>query len=75
MNNLFQYVPGNSLIHRLNPVTKIFLTIVICAAAIITNQLWFLGVLLAVDLLIGKNLKVSVWKMSNDWKRWVTWSS
>ena len=29
----------------------------------------------AVDLLIGKNLKVSVWKMSNDWKRWVTWSS
>lgn len=29
----------------------------------------------AVDLLIGKNLKVSVWKMSNDCKRWVTWSS
>lgn len=29
----------------------------------------------AVDLLIGKNLKVSVWNMSNDWKRWVTWSS
>ena len=22
MNNLFQYVPGNSVIHRLNPVTK-----------------------------------------------------
>ena len=53
MNNLFQYVPGNSVIHRLNPVTKIFLTIMICAAAIITNQLWFLGVLLGVDLLIG----------------------
>ena len=53
MNNLFQYVPGNSVIHRLNPVTKIFLTIIICAAAIITNSLGFLGVLLAVDLLIG----------------------
>ncbi len=53
MNNLFQYVPGNSVIHRLNPVTKIFLTIIICAAAIITKQLWFLGTLLVVDLMIG----------------------
>ena len=53
MNNLFQYAPGSSVIHRMNPVTKVFLTIIICAAAIVTSQLWFLGVLLAVDLLIG----------------------
>ena len=53
MNKLFQYVPGNSLIHRLNPVTKIFLTIVICAAAFISDRLPFLAGLLAVDLLIG----------------------
>ncbi len=53
MNNLFQYVPGNSLIHRLNPITKIFLTIIICAAAFITDRLLFLVGLLAVDLLIG----------------------
>ena len=42
MNNLFQYVPGNSLIHRLNPVTKILLTIVICIAAFVTDGLVFL---------------------------------
>ena len=53
MNNLFQYVPGNSLIHRMNPVTKIFLTIMICAAAFVTDRLLFLAGLLAVDLLIG----------------------
>ena len=53
MNNLFQYVPGNSLIHRMNPVTKIFLTIMICAAAFMTDRLLFLAGLLAVDLLIG----------------------
>ena len=53
MNNLFQYVSGNSLIHRLNPITKIFLSVVICAAAFITDHLWFLGGLLALDLLIG----------------------
>ena len=38
MRDLFQYVPGNSLIHRLNPVTKIFLTVVICVAAFITDR-------------------------------------
>lgn len=53
MNNMFQYVPGNSLIHRMNPVTKIFMTIIICAAAFVTDRLLFLAGLLAVDLLIG----------------------
>ena len=53
MNNLFQYVPGNSVIHRMNPVTKIFLTIVICIAAFISGNLIYLAGLLAVDLLIG----------------------
>ena len=53
MNNLFQYVPGNSLIHRMNPVTKILLSIAICAAAFISDKLWYLAGLLAADLLIG----------------------
>lgn len=53
MNNLFQYVPGHSVIHRMNPVTKIFLTIVICAAAFISGNLFYLAGLLAVDLMIG----------------------
>ena len=53
MNNLFQYVPGNSVIHRMNPVTKIFLTIVICIAAFLSGNLFYLVGLLAVDLLIG----------------------
>ena len=53
MNNLFQYVPGNSIIHRMNPVTKIFLTIVICIAAFLSGNLYYLAGLLAVDLLIG----------------------
>ena len=53
MHNLFQYVPGNSVIHRMNPITKIFLTIVICISAFISGNLLFLAGLLAVDLLIG----------------------
>ncbi len=53
MHNLFQYVPGDSVIHRMNPVTKIFLTIVICVAAFLSGNLICLAALLAVDLLIG----------------------
>ena len=53
MNNLFQYVPGNSILHRMNPVTKIALTIAICAAAFISGNMFYLAGLLAVDLLIG----------------------
>lgn len=53
MKELFQYVPGQSLLHRLNPVTKLILTIVICAAAFITSSVFFLLGLLAVDLAIG----------------------
>ena len=53
MHNLFQYVPGNSVIHRMNPVTKIFLAIVICVAAFLSDNLYYLVGLLAVDLLIG----------------------
>ena len=53
MNNLFQYVPGNSVFHRMNPVTKIFLTIMICIAAFVSGNLLYLAGLLAVDLLIG----------------------
>ena len=51
--NLFQYVPGNSVIHRMNPVAKIVLTIIICIAAFISGNLFYLAGLLAVDLLIG----------------------
>ena len=53
MRDLFQYVPGSSLIHRLNPITKLLITIVICAAAFITDSLVFLLVLLLLDLAIG----------------------
>ena len=53
MINLFQYVPGNSVIHRMNPVTKILLTIAICIAAFVSGNLYYLTGLLALDLLIG----------------------
>ncbi len=53
MNNLFQYIPGNSVIHRMNPVAKLTLAVVICIAAFLSGNLFFLAGLLIVDLLIG----------------------
>jgi energy-coupling factor transport system permease protein len=63
MNNLFQYVPGDSVIHRLNPVTKLLLAIVICIAAFLSGNLVYLAGLLVVDLLIGIVAGVA-------WKTW-----
>ena len=63
MNNLFQYVPGDSVIHRLNPVTKLLLAIVICIAAFLSGNLVYLAALLVVDLLIGIVAGVA-------WKTW-----
>ena len=53
MKDLLQYVPGHSLIHRLNPITKLLITVAICAAAFLTDKLAVLAGLLAVDLAIG----------------------
>ena len=53
MRELFQYVPGTSLIHRLNPMTKLLLTLLICVAAFLTGNLFVLLGLLLVNLLIG----------------------
>ena len=53
MTELFQYIPGNSPLHRMNPITKILLTLCICASVFITNSLVYLVLLLVFDILIG----------------------
>ena len=53
MTDLFQYTPGTSLLHRMNPITKILLTLSVCVAAFLTDNLFVLLFLLAFDLLIG----------------------
>ena len=53
MTDVFQYTPGTSPLHRMNPVTKIFLTIVICIAAFLSDNIFYLLFLLVFDLLLG----------------------
>jgi energy-coupling factor transport system permease protein len=38
MSAIFDYLPGDSFIHRLNPMTKIILSIALCASCFITDS-------------------------------------
>ena len=53
MTDLFRYSPGSSVIHRMNPLTRILLAVCICASAFISDNLWWLLFLLAFDMALG----------------------
>jgi energy-coupling factor transport system permease protein len=43
MSEILQYIPGASLLHRLSPVTKLLMVILIVAMSVLTPSLIFLG--------------------------------
>lgn len=47
------YKPGDSVLHRLDPLTKIFLSVCICAACFLGENPAFLVFLIGCDLLLG----------------------
>ena len=53
MRGLFDYTPGSTLLHTMNPITKICLALCICIAAFASENLAFLLTLLAVDMAVG----------------------
>ena len=53
MRGIFEYVPGDTVIHRLNPISKIFLAFCICIAAFTSENIIFLIALLLLNLIIG----------------------
>lgn len=53
MGGFLDYVPGNSLLHRLNPLTKLLLSLVLCISCFLSdNHIFVLGVI-TVNLLMG----------------------
>ncbi len=50
MNGFLEYVPGDTLLHRLNPVTKIAFAVLFAIACFCTSSLIFLCVMLAVGV-------------------------
>ena len=53
MNGFLEYVPGTSLMHRLNPVVKLIGAIVFAVACFFTSNLVFLACMLVLALVMA----------------------
>ena len=53
MRGVLNYVPGDTLLHRLDPRTKLLLSLMICVAAFISGNAFFLLGLLALNLVFA----------------------
>ncbi len=53
MKGFFDYAAGDTLIHRLNPLTKIFLSVAVCVSCFINSNHFFLISMIAFNLLIA----------------------
>jgi len=49
---VLQYVPGNSFFHKLHPITKIIWAILFGILCFICQNIWFLGAIASINLLI-----------------------
>ena len=58
MKGLLTYIPGSSLLHRLDPRTKLFISLLICVGVFASSNLIYLIAILLLDLLIGRLGKV-----------------
>lgn len=53
MKGFLDYKPGDTALHRLDPLTKIFLSVCICAACFLAENIAVLIFLIGCDLLLG----------------------
>lgn len=53
MKGFLSYIPGNSPLHRMNPLIKLLLALVICAACFITSNHFYLLALIALTVGLG----------------------
>ncbi len=53
MRGVLNYIPGDTFLHRLDPRTKLILALMICVASFLSNQVIFLLLLLALNLMLG----------------------
>jgi energy-coupling factor transport system permease protein len=59
MPEIMQYVPGTSLLHGLNPLSKLLMVVLVAALAILTTSLLPLGLLVAAILLAAAAMRLA----------------
>lgn len=53
MKGLLTYIPGSSLLHRLDPRTKLFVSLLLCVGVFASSNVVYLVAILALDLALG----------------------
>jgi len=53
MKGFLDYLPGNSILHRMHPLSKIFVSLLICAAAFTSSSFVFLLGVIVFNILMG----------------------
>lgn len=58
MGGFLEYVPGDSLLHQLNPITKLFGAVLLALACFCTGNLVFLCAVLLFDLVLASSCRM-----------------
>ena len=53
MKGFLDFLPGHSILHKLHPLSKLFIAVIICASAFVSSSYIFLGSLILLNLLLG----------------------
>lgn len=53
MKGFLDYLQGDSILHKMHPLTKIFVAALLCAAAFVTSDFFFLLGIIIFDILLG----------------------
>ena len=55
MTHFLEYVPGNSLLHKMNPISKLFGALLVSIACFCTSNLVFLALVIVFDAVLAKS--------------------
>ncbi len=53
MKSFLEYQHGDTIFHRMNPLTKLIIALVLCAVCFISNSLWFVIAVIVLNFLIA----------------------
>ena len=53
MKGFLDYLQGDSVLHRMHPLTKIFVAALLCAAAFVSSDFFYLIGIIAFDIMLG----------------------
>ena len=53
MKGFLDYLQGDSILHKMHPLTKLFVAALLCASAFVTSNFFFLLGIIVFDLFLG----------------------